>query len=86
MSGVRVVYRPVGDTSGICCRKAISRKKQFEYRRNCSNRNSGTKDRRLKQNNKQDEFNIYNFLEIKGKTGDVARVAKVPRTLGEFPR
>lgn len=30
ISGTRVVYLPVGETSGICCNKAINRKKQFE--------------------------------------------------------
>lgn len=35
-------------TSGICCRRAIKRKKQFEYRRNCSNRNDGMKLNALK--------------------------------------
>lgn len=43
IKGTRVVYRPVGDTSGICCRSAMNRKKQFEYRRNCSKRKDGIK-------------------------------------------
>lgn len=43
IKGTRVVYRPVGETSGICCNSAMNRKKQFEYRRNCSNRNDGIK-------------------------------------------
>lgn len=30
ISGTKVVYLPVGETSGICCNKAINRKKQFE--------------------------------------------------------
>lgn len=35
--------RPVGETSGICCNKAMKRKKQLEYLRNCSKRNEGRK-------------------------------------------
>jgi len=50
ISGTSVVYRPVGDTSGICCSMAISRKKQLEYRRNCSNRNAGKKLMKLHAN------------------------------------
>lgn len=30
ISGTKVVYRPVGETSGICCNNAMNRKKQFE--------------------------------------------------------
>jgi hypothetical protein len=37
------VYRPVGDTSGICCNNAMNKKKQLEYLRNCSNKNDGMK-------------------------------------------
>lgn len=43
INGTNVVYRPVGETSGICCSKAMNKKKQFEYLRNCSNRNDGRK-------------------------------------------
>lgn len=43
--GTAVVYRPVGDTPGICCRTAMQRKKIFEYFRNCSKRNFGRNDR-----------------------------------------
>lgn len=49
MSGTKVVYRPVGDTSGICWRRAMNRKKQFEYRRNCSNKNDGMKLKALER-------------------------------------
>lgn len=43
INGTNVVYRPVGDTSGICWSKAMNKKKQFEYLRNCSNKNDGRK-------------------------------------------
>lgn len=42
MRGTKVVYLPVGETSGICCSKAIIRKKMLAHRRNCSKRNNGT--------------------------------------------
>lgn len=58
IKGTRVVYRPVGDTSGICCSNAIKRKKQFEYRRNCSKRKDGIKLSMLKDT----EANIINII------------------------
>lgn len=39
--GTNVVYLPVGDTSGICCRRAIIKKNIFAHLRNCSNKNNG---------------------------------------------
>lgn len=39
--GTRVVYRPVGDTSGICWSSAIIKKKTFAHLRNCSNKKNG---------------------------------------------
>lgn len=48
INGTKVVYLPVGDTSGICCNNAINRKKQLEYRRNCSKRKDGIKLNGLK--------------------------------------
>lgn len=43
IKGTSVVYRPVGDTSGICCIKAMNKKKMLAQRRNCSKRNMGMK-------------------------------------------
>lgn len=50
ISGTSVVYRPVGDTSGICCRSAIIKKKMFAHRLNCSNKNKGMNLITLKRN------------------------------------
>lgn len=41
MRGTKVVYRPVGETSGICCNSAISKKNIFAHLLNCSNRKRG---------------------------------------------
>lgn len=46
-SGTKVVHRPVGETSGICCRQAIKRKNAFEYRLNDSKKNKGRKVKAL---------------------------------------
>lgn len=43
IKGVKVVHLPVGETSGICCKRAIKRKKQLEYLLNCSKRKHGRK-------------------------------------------
>uniref|UniRef100_A0A182TRG4 Uncharacterized protein n=1 Tax=Anopheles melas TaxID=34690 RepID=A0A182TRG4_9DIPT len=63
ISGTSVVYRPVGDTSGICCSSAINRKKQFEYRRNCSNRNEDSANGRY--SSWQLEFLECSFIQRK---------------------
>ena len=39
--GTRVVYRPVGETSGIYCNKAMKRKKALAALLICSYRNRG---------------------------------------------
>lgn len=46
-NGTAVVYLPVGDTSGICCNKAITKKKILLYRRNCSSKNLGKNENAL---------------------------------------
>lgn len=54
MRGTRVVYLPVGDTSGICCSNAIIKKNILAHLRNCSKRNRGMNLITLKKKNKND--------------------------------
>lgn len=51
INGTSVVYRPVGDTSGICCKSAIIKKNMFAHLLNCSNKNKGMKRIMLKKKN-----------------------------------
>lgn len=51
--GTIVVYRPVGETSGICCRRPIIKKNTFAHLLNCSNRNNGINLITLQQNIKR---------------------------------